>query len=256
MRTLAGVERTIDDPATHNRYILRVLPYRSTDNFIAGVVVTLVDVTPLTRAEERQRVLLAELQHRVRNTLSVVRSIARRTAETSESVEDYAMHLDGRLSAFARTQSLVTRDPGAGIDLEYLVAEELLAYHAHDGEQANISGPRLRLQPRAAETLGLAVHELATNAVKHGALSQPSGRVDVSWHIMDGGEPPHLRLDWVERGGPTVSEPQRRGFGTELLERVLAFELKARTSLAYEPEGLRCAIELPLDARVRFTGGD
>jgi two-component system CheB/CheR fusion protein len=256
MRTLAGVERTIDDRATHHRYILRILPYRSTDNFIAGVVVTFVDVTPLTRAQERQRVLLGELQHRVRNTLSVVRSIARRTAETSESVEDYAMHLDGRLSAFARTQSLVTRDPGAGIDLEYLVAEELLAYHAHDGEQANISGPRLRLQPRAAETLGLAVHELATNAVKHGALSQPSGRVDVSWHIMDGGEPPHLRLDWVERGGPTVSEPQRRGFGTELLERVLAFELKARTSLAYEPEGLRCAIELPLDARVRFTGGD
>src|SRR3712207_9087536 len=111
--------------------------------------------------------LLAELQHRVRNTLAVVRSIARRTGETSDTVEDYAMHLDGRLNAFARTQAMVTRNPSAGVDLETLVAEELNSYHAREGGQLRISGPPLRLCTKAAETFSLAVHELATNAVKY-----------------------------------------------------------------------------------------
>src|SRR5262249_60986983 len=101
----------------------------------AGVVIPFIDVTAITKAEERQRLLLAELQHRVRNTLGVVRSIARRSAETSVNVEDYASHLDGRLNAFARTQAMVTRDPDGGVDLEFLVAEELAAYNARDGEQ-------------------------------------------------------------------------------------------------------------------------
>src|SRR5205085_4037190 len=117
-RTLSPVERSVENIATGARYIVRVLPYRSVDNFIAGTVVTFVDVTAITRAEESQRLLLAELQHRVRNTLSVVRSIARRSAETSSTVEEYAAHLDGRLNAFARTQALATRDPEGGLDLE------------------------------------------------------------------------------------------------------------------------------------------
>src|SRR5262249_23880717 len=159
------------------------LPYRSIDNFIAGVVITFIDVTALKRAEELQRLLLAEMQHHVRNTLGVVRSIARRTAESSATVEEYASHLDGRLNAFARTQALVTRDPEGGVDLEYLVIEVLLAYSAREGEHARVSGPKVRFQPKAAETFALAIHELATNALKYGALSQPSGRLEISWRI-------------------------------------------------------------------------
>src|SRR5579864_8083319 len=180
LRTLASVEREMTAPESGARYIVRILPYRSIDNFIAGVVITFIDVTAITRAEERQRLLLAELQHRVRNTLGVVRSIARRSAETSGSVEDYAAHLDGRLNAFARTQALVTRNPESGVDLEFLVAEELMAYNARDGEQLRMSGPAVRLQPKPAETFALAIHELATNAVKYGALSQPAGRVEIA----------------------------------------------------------------------------
>ncbi len=135
LRTLNSVERAVQHPVTKARYIVRILPYRSVDNFIAGVVTTFVDVTALTRAEERHKLLLAELQHRVRNTLGVVRSIARRTAETSASVEDYAMHLEGRLSAFGRVQAAVTRDPSAGVGLATLVAEELLAHAAHEGNR-------------------------------------------------------------------------------------------------------------------------
>jgi two-component system CheB/CheR fusion protein len=253
LRTLSSVERSLEDPFARSRYIVRILPYRSVDNFIAGVVVTFVDVTALTRAEERQRLLLAELQHRVRNTLSVVKSIARRTAETSESVEDYAMHLDGRLDAFGRVQAMVTRDPGAGVGLAFMVAEELLAYAAREGEQVTIDGPEVRLQAKAAETMALAVHELVTNAVKYGALSSPSGRLDVSWTVQDGGQPPQLVFDWVESRVKVDGAPRRRGFGTELLERTLAYELKAQTSLNYRDGGLHCRIELPLTERVAIS---
>ncbi|WP_407158654.1 CheR family methyltransferase [Bradyrhizobium sp. STM 3557] len=246
LRTLASTERELIAPDTGTRYIVRMLPYRSIDNFIAGVVITFIDVTAVTRAEERQRLLLAELQHRVRNTLGVVRSIARRSAQTSSTVDEYAAHLDGRLSAFARTQAAVTRDPEAGVDLEFLLADELMAYHAREGEQVRISGPTLRLQPKAAETLSLAIHELATNAVKYGALSQPSGRVEINWRIDNSVNSPELIFDWREKGGPQVKPPKRSGFGTEILERTLAFELKGRTSLLFNPSGIHFTIVLPL----------
>jgi two-component system, chemotaxis family, CheB/CheR fusion protein len=253
LRTLASAERELTAPDSGTRYIVRILTYRSIDNFIAGVVITFIDVTAITRAEERQRLLLAELQHRVRNTLGVVRSIARRSAETSTSVEDYASHLDGRLNAFARTQAMVTRDPEGGVDLEYLVVEEMLGYNAREGEQLRVSGPPVRFQPKAAETFALAIHELATNAIKYGALSRPTGKVDVSWRLDTGGDPTELILDWKERGGPRVEPPQRNGFGTELLEKTLAFELKGKTTLNYDPTGLHCTIEILLNRRVVHT---
>jgi two-component sensor histidine kinase len=160
------------------------------------------DVTEQKRAQAHERLLLAELQHRVRNSLAVVRSIARRTAENSKTVADYAMHLEGRLDAFARAQSAVTRAPLAGVDLEHLVADELAAYQAYEGQQVvRIAGPTLRLQPKAAETFGLAVHELATNAVKHGALSHPSGRIAVWWHVQEDGDTPPSLCSSERRAG-------------------------------------------------------
>ena len=249
LRTLASSEHELTAPDSGTRYIVRILPYRSIDNFIAGAVVTFIDVTELTRAEERQRLLLAELQHRVRNTLGVVRSIARRSAETSSTVEEYSAHLDGRLNAFARTQALVTRDPEGGIDLEYLVVEELLAYNAREGEQMRVSGPAIRFQPKAAETFALAIHELATNALKYGALSQPTGRLQIAWRIDEAADPPQLLFEWRERGGPAVAQPARKGFGTELLERTLAFDLKGQTTISFNPSGLECRIAIPLTKR-------
>lgn len=253
LRTLASAERELSAPDSGTRYIVRILPYRSIDNFIAGVVITFIDVTAITRAEERQRLLLAELQHRVRNTLGVVRSIARRSAETSSTVEEYSAHLDGRLNAFARTQALVTRDPEGGVDLEYLVVEELLAYNAREGEQMRVSGPAVRFQPKAAETFALAVHELATNALKYGALGQPSGRLEISWRIDEAADPPQLVFNWRERGGPPVTQPARKGFGSELLERTLAFDLKGQTTMSFNGSGLHCQIAIPLTKRTFHT---
>ena len=253
LRTLANVERELVSPDGKTRYIARILPYRNIDNSVAGVVINFIDITAITRAEERQRLLLAELQHRVRNTLGVVRSIARRSAENSANVAEYAMHLDGRLNAFARTQALVTRDPESGVDLEFLVVEELLGYNAHEGEQLRISGPPVRFQPKAAETFALAIHELATNALKYGALSRPPGRIELTWRIDEAPEPPQLIFEWRERGGPPVEGPQRKGFGSELLERTLAFELKGKTILAFDRSGLTCMITIPLNRRIVHT---
>jgi PAS domain S-box-containing protein len=205
----------------------------------------------LRASESRAKLLLAELQHRVRNTLAVIRSIVRRTVQTSTSVEDYAMHLDGRINAFARVQTAVARDPGAGLDLTGLVADELLTYAAHEGEQVRIEGPAVRLQPKAAETLGLAVHELATNALKHGALSVPHGRIRVTWRVDNGAEMPRLVFEWKESGvADRAVKRRRQGFGTDLLERTLAYELKAQVTQAFDPDGLRCTIELPLTERI------
>ncbi|WP_046865939.1 CheR family methyltransferase [Microvirga massiliensis] len=217
------------------------------------------DVTERRRSEEalkasenQAKLLVAELQHRVRNTLAVVRSIAQRTAVSSESVDDYAMHLEGRLAAFARVQAAVTRDPTGGIDLAMLVADELLAHAAHEGEQVeSINGPGVRLQPKAAGTIGLAMHELATNSVKYGALSSQNGRIRIEWTVEEAQGVPHIVFQWIETGVKLAGEqPKRRGFGTELLERTLAYELNGDTNLRFEPGGLHCTITLPVDDRI------
>jgi two-component system CheB/CheR fusion protein len=245
--------------------MVRVLPYRSVDNFIGGVVITFTDVTSLTEmqqalreSESHAKLLLAELQHRVRNTLSVVRAIARRTAETSETVEEYAMHLDGRLDAFARVQAAVTRNPIGGLDLEALVADTLLAHGAHEGDRVGtIRGPRVRLKAKAAETVALAVHELATNAVKYGALSVHKGRIDVCWSLEKVDGLGHVVFRWLERGMDGAAEPpKRKGFGTELIERSLAYELGGKTSLEFDPDGLHCTIILPLDPEILIVSSD
>ncbi|WP_114949111.1 sensor histidine kinase [Microvirga calopogonii] len=162
-------------------YLTRAVPVRDAEGKVTGWFSAATDIHERKVAEEHRTVLLAELQHRVRNTLAVIRSIARQTAETSETVEDYALHFEGRLNALARVQAAVTRDPTAGIALGLLVSEELLSCAAQEGERFSMSGPDVCLRPKAAETLGLAIHELATNAVKYGALSTPRGHVTVAW---------------------------------------------------------------------------
>ena len=232
-------------------FLVRAEPLRDGQGRILQWFGAATDIHDLRHAQEHQKLLLAELQHRVRNTLAVLRSIARRTADTSETVEDYTAHFDGRLDAFARVQAAVTRNPAAGVDLAHLVAEELLSYAAHEGERVSIKGPTLRLQPKAAETLALGIHELATNAVKYGALSSPKGRVQVTWDIADGEAGPRLALEWVESGVELDgAAPRRKGFGAELLERTLAYELKAKAALTFGSTGVRYAVDLPLTGRI------
>lgn len=208
----------------------------------------------LKASENRARTLLGELQHRVRNTLAVIRSIARRTGETSETVEDYAMHLDGRIAAFARVQSAVIREPEAGLDLATLIADELVAAAAHEGRRVTLEGPDVKLLPEPAATLGLALHELATNALKFGALAHPEGRIRVAWRIEQARPEPTLVLDWTESGAASAEGvPDHLGFGAELLERMLPYQLGAKVTRRFGRGGLRCTIELSL-SRIVVTG--
>ena len=235
-------------------YIARVLPYRSIDNFIAGAVITFVDVTSTVKAESalresegRLRTILAELQHRVRNTLAVVKSITQRTAESSESVEEMAAHLSGRLEAFARVQSAVTRNPDAGVSLRSLVDDELLAHAVHEGDGLAVQGPDVALRPKAAESISLALHELATNAVKHGALSNHNdGHIAIKWKLNGRVPERDLSFEWTERNGNgELPEPTRHGFGMELLTRILPYDLGAKTNVEFRDDGLRFQMDLP-----------
>jgi PAS domain S-box-containing protein len=208
------------------------------------------DVTEAKLASEHQGVLLAELQHRVRNIMAIIRSIAARTGERAMSVQQYSELLAGRLVALARVQALLTRAANTSVGIRAIVDDELSAQAHHEG-QFVLEGTDVRLAPKAAEILTLVCHELATNALKYGALSVPHGTVTVRWSTFDKRGGPWLALDWIEEGAherapPTTDEPRRRGFGTELIEARVPYELKGRGSVSIEPGGARCHLEFPL----------
>jgi PAS domain S-box-containing protein len=224
-----------------------VFPMRNQDGRVERIGGIGRDMTALKLASDRQEILLAELQHRVRNTLAVIRSIVRRTAETSQTVEDFANHLEGRIGAFSRVQVAVTRDPLAGFNLGELISEELRVCVAREGEQYTLQGPPARLPAKTAESIGLAIHELATNAIEHGALTVPRGHIDVRWRKAQRESETWLVLDWKESGmNGRLVEQRREGFGSVLLRHTLRYDLGAEVTLAYEPSGLRCEIAFPL----------
>jgi two-component sensor histidine kinase len=206
------------------------------------------DAAELKRSRAEQRSGLIEFQHRTRNVLALVRSIIRRSGQTADSSEEFASHLEGRISALARTQGALIIDGQTGPELEDLVRTELIANAVRE-EQLLITGPSLRLAPRAAETMALTLHELTTNALKFGALTVPDGRIAVSWNIISA-PAPTLRWNWTESNVRIApAEPRRRGFGRELIERVLPYELGATSRFAIAPDGVRCQIDLPLNER-------
>ena len=207
-----------------------------------------VDIDAAKRADARQASLVAELQHRLRNVLAVVRSVVRRTAEAGDDLEDFAGHLEGRIAALARTQSLLARGADAGVDLEMLIREELLSQAAEES-RLKIVGPSILLSYKAAEALTLAVHELATNAVKYGALAQ-GGSISVAWAVESRGESADwLRLHWVERGVRVVAAgPRRRGVGAALIEGRIPHDRAGAGRLNFRPGGLEAEICIPLIA--------
>ncbi|MBE7184973.1 MAG: PAS domain-containing protein [Methylobacterium mesophilicum] len=225
----------------------RATPLYSEDGELVEWFGTSTDIDDIRRLQNHERVLLAELQHRVRNTLAVIRSIVRRTAATSPTLDDYTMHLEGRIDSFARVQASVTRDPSRGVDLEYLVGEELRAIGARENENATVKGPKVMMSPAAAETVALAIHELATNAMKYGAMTAPRGEIRVRWSLEDESGVPTLLFRWVEQGMQRLEQPSHRGFGTMILTRTVAYELKANAELDFTPTGLTYHLSAPLD---------
>jgi len=229
----------------------RALPVRDDAGRVVEWLGTSTDVDDLRRLQQHQQVLVAELQHRVRNILTVIRSVFVRTADTNRDRDALVRHFRGRLDALARTHVVVTRRAEGTAALQDLVREQLLSISVSDSPNVRFGGPEVELTARCAETVCLAIHELATNSIKYGALKHPDGSLEILWsryNDMDGKE--RVELCWTERGVPMPAHGRRRrGFGQELIEDVLPYQLQAETKMAFEPDGLRCLIAFPLQPR-------
>jgi two-component sensor histidine kinase len=199
-----------------------------------------------------QRDLPAELRHQLINTLAVIRVIVRKSALTERDASAYAGHIEDRIAALARAQ--LAANVHGGLDLESVVANELTYYGAKEGEQLRLQGPRVVLMPKAGQTMALAVHELAVNAVEHGALGAASGEVHVDWSLAVEGDVPVVTFTWKETGQTGMTAGQHRGFGTEIITQTLAYELKAKTAISMEEDGLRCTIAFPLPPHIGSAG--
>jgi two-component sensor histidine kinase len=233
-------------PGAERWFSLSASPLRTPDGKVAGILTIGIETSDAVRARAaagRAVVAEAALRHRLRNVVAVIRSIARRGATAGLSSEDYAARLDGRIGAFTRTLAELSREGATGFDLAVMLSGELLAHVVQEGERLSFNGPPIRLDGRIAQRLGLAFHELAANAVEFGALAHREGHVAVSWRRVEGG----LQFDWIESGSPEpVAPPTTRGFGLELLERTLAYDLNAEAVASFEPQGFRYRLTLPL----------
>lgn len=202
-----------------------------------------LDITERRRAEERQQLMLNELNHRVKNTLATVQSIAFQTLRTARTPTEFRETFEARLMALSETHNLLTRENWEGAALRAVIDSEVEALGGA-GRAIVQPGPEVHLTPKAAVAVGMGIHELATNAVKYGALSVARGVVTIHWQVSNG----ILELDWTESDGPKVEMPQRRGFGSRLLEKGLAAELGGSVELMYRAQGLTCAMRLPMAA--------
>lgn len=189
------------------------------------------------------------LRHALRDTMALLRTIVRRSSESATEIDDYVAHLEGRIDTLMRMRART--DAFGEADLHLLISEELTFHLVRDGERATIEGPPVRLRPKAAQMLALAVHELVSNAVEHGSLDRIEGHAYIGWRIDSIGQEQVLTLVWIEKGGASRLEgPFRRGFGREILETMLAYELGGRTDLDFKPEGLCCTIRIPFTQRI------
>ncbi|PSC03385.1 histidine kinase [Alsobacter soli] len=198
------------------------------------------------RAEERTRLLVAELSHRVKNTLMTVISIAQQTLRRSDDLKAFETAFLGRMHALAGAHSLLLRANWGDMDLEELLSESLKPFRRGDGQHVLLHGQDVQLPPQHALTVNLIIHELATNAAKYGALASDGGRIFVDWTVEDRGGADHLHLTWREQDGPPVKEPLKRGFGSTLIQRSVGFELGGTVSLRFPQTGVVCELDFPL----------
>jgi PAS domain S-box-containing protein len=225
---------------------LHVEPLRGEGGEVVGLTCASVDITDRKENEAHLRLLMRELTHRSKNLLAVIQAMARRTARHVGSIDAFLDQFSARLQALASSHDLLVRESWHGASLIELVRSQLAAHVDRDEVQVLIDGPPVLLKPEAAQNLGLAMHELATNAAKYGALSVPEGRVSIKWHCRPDGVDGHsLDLTWAEQSGPRVKPRRKRGFGSLVIEGNLARALDAQVEWTFEPEGTRCHIVIP-----------
>jgi PAS domain S-box-containing protein len=238
-------EVAIEDASGARWHDLHIEPLRTNGGDVVGLTCASIDVTERKESEAHLRLLLRELTHRSKNLLAVIQAMARQTARHAGSIEGFLGQFGARLQALAASHDLLVRESWYGASLDELVRSQLATYIDKVGEQIVIAGPAVALKPEAAQNLGLALHELAVNAAKFGALSVPHGRVSITWerHEKAGGK--GLMLVWREELGPKVKIRRKQGFGSMVIERNLARALDAEVRLDFDPDGLRCHMMIP-----------
>ncbi len=219
-------------------------PIRAPDGVITGIFVQGMDRTESFKAMRRQRLLVDELNHRVKNALATVQSIASQTLRAAPDMASARVAFEARLVALSKAHSVLSERQWEDADLEGLVRQELSAYGA---ERLDVAGPQVMVNSKATIALALVFHELTTNAVKHGALSRPEGRISVTWRALADG----LHIDWVEQGGPPTRPAERRGFGSRLIGRVVEGELGGSLETRYQDSGLAASMAIPVAAYER-----
>jgi len=225
-----------------------------TDGIPARTLGVALDITEMKKAEEHQQLLINELNHRVKNTLATVQSIASQSLRNAGSTVEAREAMEGRLFALSRAHDVLTRENWGGAFLHEVIQEAIAPFQADGGEHFDIGGPEIRLPPRVALAIAMALQELGTNAVKYGALRNEPGRVAITWSVTPQAGSTRLRIVWEEKAGPPVVEPSRRGFGTRLIERSLAQELDGVVSILFAPGGVVCTIDAPLSASAESEG--
>ncbi|MFH6786066.1 MULTISPECIES: PAS domain-containing protein [Methylobacterium] len=222
-----------------------LFPVTDGEGRVVGTGTVTRDFRARKQAEEELRLLNGELAHRLKNVLAVVQSVTRQTLRSATDMRQASEDLSSRLVALGIATDVLTHASWRSADLRDLI-EGALGPHGEIGGRIRLAGPALTLQPQVAVALALALHELATNASKYGALSNDAGFVDLRWHVQGEGEGARFRLDWRERGGPPVTAPTRRGFGSTLIERSLRSYFGGTTDIAYRPDGLVFTLDAPL----------
>jgi PAS domain S-box-containing protein len=224
---------------------LHIEPLRDEAGGVVGLTCASVDVTERKEGEAHLRLLLRELTHRSKNLLAVIQAMARQTARHAGSIDGFLAQFAARLQALAASHDLLVRESWYGASLGELVRSQLAAYIERGEGQVAFEGPEVALKPEAAQNIGLALHELAVNARKFGALSVPGGRVSIRWGRDGGNADNAIELQWLEQFGPKVKARRKRGFGSLVIERNLARSLDAEVNLEFEPDGVRCRIVIP-----------
>lgn len=228
-------------------FLVRAEPYRDprTGEIVRWFGVS-IDIHDRRVAQEHQQLLINELNHRVKNTLATVQSVASQTLRNAASTEQAKEALEARLFALSRAHDVLTRENWEGADLYDIVDQAVAPYSSRGEDRLHLEGARVRIPPRMALALAMALQELATNAVKYGALSNETGAIRIAWNVQQGEGGPRLHLKWEESGGPAVQPPSRRGFGSRLIERSLSQDLDGTAQIVFPATGVVCIVDAPL----------
>jgi two-component sensor histidine kinase len=244
-RPVRGAEAIAERPDGRRvPFIPYPTPLRNSEGNLVGAINMLVDISERKQAENAQKVLIDELNHRVKNTLATVQSLASQTARHAADLKEFLPTFTGRLLALARAHDLLTTRSWQDAPFERLVHD--IVAPVSSGRVVTC-GPNVNLDARTALSFTMVLNELLTNAAKYGSLSAPDGSVSLTWRIADSERPQcTLECEWSERGGPPVLPPKRRGFGTRLMERCVEHDLAGNFDLVFETEGTRCRMAFPI----------